>query len=237
MKDFLDPLIDKIRHVKTRDDLTLEILRLRDVLDAEHVVYHSVNSTGEQYAALTYSDAWVARYIEEDYARLDPVVQGCFRRFDPVDWSSLDWSGRRVRGFMSEARQSGVGEHGMSVPVRGPNGQFALFTVNQSGSSRSWQAYAREHKHEVLLAAHFINQKALEIEKGTDLAECPTLSPREADSLRMLALGYSRARAADTLAISEHTLRVYIENARDKLGASNTTHAVARALNAGLIIL
>jgi DNA-binding CsgD family transcriptional regulator len=42
---------------------------------------------------------------------------------------------------------------------------------------------------------------------------------------------------AQSLAISEHTLRVYIESARHKLGAINTVHAVARALSLGLIIV
>ena len=39
------------------------------------------------------------------------------------------------------------------------------------------------------------------------------------------------------MSISEHTLRVYIESARHKLGALNTTHAVARALSTGLIVM
>ena len=38
------------------------------------------------------------------------------------------------------------------------------------------------------------------------------------------------------LAISEHTLRAYIEGARLKLGALNTVHAVARAVAEGLIV-
>ncbi|MEH6741748.1 MAG: helix-turn-helix transcriptional regulator, partial [Sulfitobacter sp.] len=52
-----------------------------------------------------------------------------------------------------------------------------------------------------------------------------------------LAIGYSRAQVANSLAISEHTLRVYIESARFKLGALNTTHAVARAMSRGLIVV
>jgi len=47
----------------------------------------------------------------------------------------------------------------------------------------------------------------------------------------------NRAQAALVLRISEHTLRVYIESARNKLGALNTTHAVARALSYGLIVV
>ena len=62
-------------------------------------------------------------------------------------------------------------------------------------------------------------------------------SPREVDSITLLAMGYSRAQVAETLSISEHTLRVYIESARFKLGAMNTTHAVARAMSRGLIVV
>ncbi|MEO1364155.1 MAG: helix-turn-helix transcriptional regulator, partial [Pseudomonadota bacterium] len=63
------------------------------------------------------------------------------------------------------------------------------------------------------------------------------LSPREIDAMTLLAVGYSRAQVADSLSISEHTLRVYIESARHKLGAHNTTHAVARAISQGLIVV
>ena len=77
----------------------------------------------------------------------------------------------------------------------------------------------------------------MEIERGTDQADIVNLSPRETDALTLLALGLSRAQAADSLSISEHTLRVYIESARFKLAAMNTTHAVARAMNQGLLRL
>jgi DNA-binding CsgD family transcriptional regulator len=63
------------------------------------------------------------------------------------------------------------------------------------------------------------------------------LSPRELGAMTLLAKGFSRAQTADEMQISEHTLRVYIEAARHKLGALNTTHAVARALSRGLIVV
>ncbi|MBT8454690.1 MAG: LuxR family transcriptional regulator [Alphaproteobacteria bacterium] len=223
--------------VKTLDELSVEITALRDSLDVENLVYHSVNSTGEQYAALTYSENWVTRYLQEDYARIDPVVQSCYQRFDPVDWQQLDWSGKAVRSFLGEAQDEGIGNQGLSIPIRGPSGQFALFTVNQRGNNDQWAHYVNENLADLLLAAHYINRKALEIERGDEEVARLHLSPREADTLKMLALGYSRAKAAELLSISEHTLRVYIENARVKLGASNTTNAVARAVIGGLIVV
>ena len=237
MKGLVEPFLDQLSQVENLDDLNNQIGTLRDSLDVEHVVYHSVNSTGQQYAALTYSPEWVDRYLEADYARVDPVVQGCYRRFVPVDWKSLDWSGKPQRDFLHEAIDAGVGNQGFSVPIRGPSGQFAMFTVSHRASDGQWERYTGEHKRALILTAHFVNQKALEIERGTDLVSQKSLSPRETDTLRMLAMGYSRAQAAEALTISEHTLRVYLESARNKLGAANTTHAVARALASGLIII
>ncbi|HDR29663.1 response regulator transcription factor, partial [Rhodovulum sp.] len=108
---------------------------------------------------------------------------------------------------------------------------------NHSCSDVEWARFVQENMRDLIIIAHDFNKKALEFEGERDLAPSTTLSPRETSALTLLAKGLSRAQAADQLEISEHTLRVYIEAARHKLGALNTTHAVARALNAGLIVL
>lgn len=60
---------------------------------------------------------------------------------------------------------------------------------------------------------------------------------RELSAMALLARGYSRSQVAHDEQISEHTLWVSFEGARHKLAALNTTHAVARALTRGLIVL
>ncbi len=107
--------------------------------------------------------------------------------------------------------------------------------MSSKESEDNWTKYTADYTRSLILASHYVNQKALEIERGSDKAEFANLSPRETDALTLLGLGYSRAQAADSLSISEHTLRVYIESARFKLAAMNTTHAVALALNHGLL--
>lgn len=210
---------------------------LRGAYDLEHLVYHSVNSTGDQYGALTYDQAWVERYIEKDYARIDPVVQGCYRLFHPIDWKSLDWSAKPARSFLGEANQAGLGNQGFSVPIRGPSGQFALVSINHRCRDDTWKSYTDEHAADLLLISHYLNEKALEIEGYGDRTPTRSLSPRERDTLTLLATGANRASIAESLKISESTLRVYIESARFKLGAANTTHAVAIALTHGLIVV
>ena len=233
----LERFIGALQQATTLDHLQSVVLGLRDHFQIDHLVYHSVNSTGQQYAVLTYAPLWVDRYLDQDYARVDPVVQGCFRRFHPVDWKRLDWTGRATRSFLGEAHDSGVGNQGYSVPIRGPNGQFALFSVSDRTSDATWAKFAQNHVSDLILVAHFINQKALEIERGTDFRLVKNLSPREIDVMTMLAMGQNRAQAAESLDISEHTLRAYVESARLKLGAANTTHAVARAVAGGFVLL
>ncbi|MEP0092208.1 MAG: autoinducer binding domain-containing protein [Paracoccaceae bacterium] len=231
----LEPFLDHLTRAKTLSELDNVILSLSDELNVEHVVYHSVSSTGKEYAVTTYEPLWVDQYLGNNYARIDPVVQACVRRFTPVDWKNLDWTGKGTRNFLGEAIDSGVGNQGFSVPIRGPSGQFALFSVSSSDKDESWARYTNDYSRSLILASHYINQKALEIELGSDQANIVSLSPRETDALTLLAIGNNRAQAANSLSISEHTLRVYIESARFKLAASNTTHAVAKALNQGLL--
>ncbi len=236
----LNKLVDMqeaLSHATTLEELQGFVEGLRDVYDIENLVYHSVNASGGQYAALTYSPNWVDRYIERGYERVDPVVQGCYKRFTPIDWKALDWSGKPARDFMGEAVDAGLGNQGFSIPIRGPSGQFALFSANQKDKDDSWAKYTDERVGDLILIAHYMNEKALEIEGGPAHGPVRALSPREKDTLTLLALGHNRAGVAEALNISENTLRVYIESARFKLGASNTVHAVAMAVTHGLIVV
>ncbi len=233
----LDHILEELDATGTLEGIENVIVKLRDAYSIDHMIYHWVDSAGEQYGCGTYSDEWRDHYIAQNYIRTDPVIIGCFQRFHPVDWKRLDWSGKPARKFLGDALRHGVGNQGYSIPIRGPNGQFALFTANHSCDDSAWADFTEANSRELILIAHYFNRKALEFEPDRKGEQSRALSPREIDAMTLLAMGYSRAQVADTLSISEHTLRVYIESARFKLGAHNTTHAVARALSRGLIIV
>lgn len=233
----LEQILQILEAANRLEDLQSAIVLLRDHYCVDHIVYHWVNSNGEQFGCGTYSLEWAQRYQDKHYLRIDPVVIGCYQRFHPVDWKRLDWSSKATRAFLQDAISHGVGNQGFSIPIRGPNGQFALFTVSHNCNDTTWEEFTEINRRDLILMAHYFNQKALELEPGRSPEPAQPLSPREVDAMTLLAVGYSRAQVAETLSISEHTLRVYIESARYKLGAMNTTHAVARALQRGLIVV
>ncbi len=230
-------LIAQLQKATSPEDLQAATEALQALLQVRHVVYHWVNSDGERFGAGTYPSEWVDRYLEKDYLRMDPVIFGCFQRFTPVIWKDLDWSSRAARAMLRDALAHGLGNQGYTIPLRGPNGQFALFTINDDRDDAGWQEFVESNARDLMIIAHEFNKKALEFERGGEGARPPALSPRELAAMTCLAKGMSRTRAAQEMGISEHTLRVYIESARHKLGALNTTHAVARALSEGVILV
>lgn len=233
----LDHFLKQLEQAEALDDIQGLVTGLRDALDVKHAVYHWVSADGEQYGFGTYDPAWAQRYQTMEYLRIDPVILGCFQRFQPVDWKRLDWSAKQVRAFRLDAIEYGVGNQGYTVPIRGPNGQFALFTVSHDTDDATWSRFTLRHQRELILIGHYLNQKALSFEVDRSPEPFRPLSPREMDALTFLAMGYNRSQVAEMLTISEYTLRAYIESARLKLGAMNTIHAVSRALTEGLIVV
>ncbi len=232
----LEAILDRLDRAEGLDDLNQIAGLVRDHYSVDHIVYYWVNSVGERFGAGTYSHEWVERYLEKDYSKIDPVVLGCFQRFEPTNWKDFDWSSKAAQGFMKDAIAHGIGSQGIAIPIRGPNGQYAVFTVSAMATDLEWEQFLKDNRRDLMVVAYEFNKKALEFERiGKDMSPV-TLSPRETAAMTYIARGHSRAQAAQMMKISEHTLRVYIETARHKLGALNTTHAVARALNTGLIV-
>jgi len=183
----------------------------------------------------TYDPKWAQHYEDQNYMLIDPVVRGALLQFNPLDWKQLDWSSKRTREFFNEAVDFGVGRQGYTIPIRGPNGQAAIFAINHDSNDPGWERYIGEHAHDLMLISHYFHQKTLAATHTADPIDGRDLSPRELDVLKYLGIGLSRGKVAETLEISEHTLRVYVDSARYKLGALNTTHAVAIALARGVI--
>lgn len=236
MTTSLEIFLDRLQTTTTLDQVQRLVFGLRDDYAVEHAIYHVVGNTGDEYGALTYDPAWVGHYIDNQYFRIDPVVTEGLKSHGPIDWRRLDWSGRAARGLIGEAVSEGVGKQGYSIPIRGANGQIALFSATSFDRDTQWDRFGAQNLNDLVLAGYYIHQRAAEIMGAGGDGPVAPLSPRERDVLTLLAIGRSRAEAAEALQISEHTLRVYVDTARMKLGARNTIHAVAAAMTQGLIL-
>jgi two-component system nitrate/nitrite response regulator NarL len=66
-------------------------------------------------------------------------------------------------------------------------------------------------------------------------SEVESLTPREMETLEMLAEGLSNKQIAARLQISEHTAKFHVNSILGKLGAGTRTEAVMRGLRSGLL--
>lgn len=231
----LNAILEMIESSANLEEIGAVMTQLRNLLEVDHVFYRWVDRSDGMSGCSTLPRAWQDRYSEMGYHRVDPVVIGCYKAVHPVDWRDLDWSSRLASAYRRDALAFGLGNQGFSVPVRGPSGQYAVFSITKTCDDVSWDKFTRQYCRDLILVAHYVNRRALDFEVSFRALPEQPLSMRETEALSLLAEGHSRARAAETLDISEHTLRVYIEGARGKLQAQNTTHAVARAISMGLI--
>ena len=65
--------------------------------------------------------------------------------------------------------------------------------------------------------------------------ETGDLSQREVEVLRLVAQGLPNREIAETLCLSEHTVKSHLANILDKLQLRSRAHAAAYAVQAGLV--
>jgi DNA-binding CsgD family transcriptional regulator len=239
--DSLFELIDKISKADKLFD-GQEILRsaLSD-FGLEHVAYAAVNLPTEKHngalIAVTYSPDWQKHYLQQGYVDVDPAVRAGMGGILPVDWGGLDRQDPLIRKFFGEAQEFNVGRQGLSFPIRGKLREFALFSITSAMKDTEWAKVKQRYMREFMLLAYHFHSWALTAEAVDQTDYRDKLSRRETECLRWRALGKSDWETSQIMAISERTVKFHLENARAKLGAMNTIHAVSKALSLNLITL
>lgn len=224
---------------------TLEALQraARGLLDSyglRHVVYHAIRipslDISQDVMLFTYPSDWVSHYVEKKYYAFDPVVRTAECGIVPIDWGALDKTAPAVKRLFDEANEAGLGRQGITVPIRGPEGDHAIFTVTSDASATEWGATRLSHMRDMQVLAHYVHGRILGLHRasaGDTIAV--HLSPRERETLQWAAAGKTIEDTATILKISASSTRVYLDSARHKLGCLTKSHAVAKALHLGLI--
>jgi len=210
---------------------------IRDTLGLRNAAYLALHcpplTRNHFYSEVTYSDDWVSRYIEKDYVKIDPVIPTDSAGILPIDWADIDRTSPVIRNFFIDAANHGVGNQGITIPIRGAKRERAFFSVNMQATANVWKKFKCENIAILQIVAHYYHNKVLETHgiKFPDVS----LTPRQVEALRWAANGKSTRDIADIMGLSHHTVMTYLETARFRLNALNTTHAAGRAFRIGLI--
>lgn len=125
----------------------------------------------------------------------------------------------------------------ITVPIHLPRGQVAMITWAGPLSLTEAKELLAEVKTELIAAGYYFMQAYGEHANigGVTEEELSRLTPREWECLRLTAQGYREAEAAALIGISTTTVRFHLDNVTRKLGASTRTHAVALAVQLGML--
>ena len=184
---------------------------------------------------VTYPKPWIDRYINSNYFDKDPIVATTLKSTLHIDWSMLPMKDNEQKWFFREAREFGIGERCISVPIRGKQMENGLFSIVGDMSDDDWDLYKKQLIPDIITIGFYVHSMVMKTIQLYDDMHIIRLYPRELLCLEWASNGKTFDDIAEILGISSHTVRMYLDAARQKLKCLNITHAVARAIKMELI--
>ena len=183
-------------------------------------------------AVATYSGLWQQRYFLKKYVTHDPVISYGREADQPFDWADLPLDDPATKAFFADALGHGVGRNGLSIPLRGPRGVFALVSFTNNLSKDEWEAYKAANMNSLKVLSVLIDAAS---RINFKLRASPVhLSKREEQCLLWAPRGKTYQEIAMILGLAFSTVKVYLDTARHKLQCMNLTHAAAVAFATGV---
>ncbi|MGZ3181902.1 MAG: autoinducer binding domain-containing protein [Telluria sp.] len=173
-----------------------------------------------------YTASWRERYASANYLSVDPTVAHGMRSVRPVVWSDALfehapqlWDDARDHGLRNGWAQSSYDAKGVGglLTLARAQGLLTPAELREKSLKMTWLANAAHEGLARLLVPRVPH------------AEPPTLTDREAEVLRWSADGKTSSEVGEIMNISERTVNFHVNNALEKLGATNKTAGVIKA--------
>lgn len=193
--------------------------------------------TADDVLLTNYDSAWRERYVEKSYKYYDPAAVVSRRSRLPFWWDQKDFLQPFVKSqqrVFLEAREFRINA-GYSIPVAGPHGDQAVFTLAASSNADMMDA-VRASGPQLLVTALHAHDRVMEIFRTEHTVEkLPSFTARELECLKWTSEGKTSEGIGDILCISSATVNYHLNKVVKKLDATNRHHAAIIALKNNLI--
>jgi DNA-binding CsgD family transcriptional regulator len=227
---YLTDVSDLLRHLRAfLDGFGIDVLSYQIVADDLYKVPIDHGLIYEDFP-----DAWIRHYIDDDLERIDPILEYSRRAPSPFHWSDVE---KRMRltpaqlTFLKELRASGLTD-GLAIPIYSAIGDMAYFGIGVKSGTLDLRAEALA---QVVLACQLTHNRYVSLVNARPRASVP-LSPRETESLSLVACGLSKNEVGKKRGISANTVDTLLRRSFDKLGTKSRLEAVLLAIGSGLIL-
>jgi DNA-binding CsgD family transcriptional regulator len=232
-------------------DLTSRLLGAQDIAAAqrafrrlaaeagvERFAYALVDGRRGLHVDTTYPEAWTTHYLANGYQNFDPVVLESRHSRLPFAWRFVTnrpgLTADQSRLF-AEASDFGIRD-GMTIPFHGGGKGFGILSLAFESNARLREVMAAQPRMRLLgIYYHTAVERLLEAER--DDADVTNggddgyggLAPHERQCLSRLADGQSLWDISAALHLPETSVRSILRAVRERLGATTTADAIAKA--------
>lgn len=237
-KGFTD-MFQELERAKSSAELSRVLEKLTKQMGFEKFVYALTIRTPslkpQEYLLSGYPPEWIKRYLARNYFRIDPVVRHAQSSTLPIIWSEDTSEPKEVRDFWEEARSFGLAA-GLSLSVHEQPGITGIFSLSRDKAlDLEGQDLAALIGRAQMLSS-VLHHAVFRIDLPKLLPESNALlTTRERECLKWAADGKTAWEIGQILGITERTAVFHVNNIVQKLGATNKTQAIVRALALNLI--
>lgn len=234
--DRLSEAVGAIADSQTVGDLEALLARLTSEFGFSGAAYYRLTRFGAPLEpTLVFGagfDAWVQRYVEQNYSLVDPVIPWAFRRDLPFTSREIAEAVPQPRA-LHEERAERWAPDGLFCPVATSWGETGVVCW---ASPKIVELDDRDRLAMGNLSRAFVTRykRLAPAEPMPELSLRP-LSRREVQCAYWLSEGLRAKQIADILELSVHTVRQYIDAASQKLSARNRGEMILRASALGLV--
>lgn len=235
--DILD-LIQLSVACKTEPDMIKMTGRIKDLLCADQGVCGlGVVNSGQlskvlKIVNLNYSPEWLSMYASEELYKSDPIIRYNYERFKTHLWSEALEAYREEpqTSFMNKASEFGL-KYGVASGICEKGARGSIFSF--SGSADRFKGHQKKILN--ILTPH-IHQALVRITVENQVKNDANISSREKEVLKWMKEGKTNWEISVILTISERTVKFHVQNIERKLNAVNKAHAIAIAMDTGLVL-
>lgn len=183
-----------------------------------------------------YNKEWMGGYVSNNAIAYDPLVRCGVSQITPATWqfATSRYADKKGVMFMKDAGDFEM-RSGVVLPARGLLNERAIISMHSEEKPKEMDKYFRSFQGDMaLFTLHYHEAISRVLGKNHPVTK---LTKRELEVIRSAADGKDTSCIAKLMGISEVTVLAHFTNAFKKLGAENRVHAVAIALQSGLIVL
>ncbi len=219
-------------------DLTKLVARVKELVSADHgvcgigVIKSGRLSSVKKIFNLDYPEQWMQLYASKELYKVDPIVHHHMISEKSYLWNEATekLTEKEDISFMCLARDFGL-RHGVAAGFKGGStGLTSLFSF--SGAGDRFRSHHKEILNALVPHVHIALERVCAIERKKSM----DLSGREREVLAWVKEGKTNWEISMILSISERTVKFHVQNIEHKLNAVNKAHAIALAMEQGLVV-